>query len=517
MKYLAAGVLLAAFPLHAGLFSGDFDAKKGTATIHVIKPPERFLNGKTMRVRMGTAPKAFARQTELISAFDRALSTQFVRDEGSESDLVFEIDVVAYEPPNVREYDVNEKRRIQVGETPLYNKDGTPKKNLFGGHATQGIYEERFVPIRYWEGKGRLAVRVSVSPRGSAAAIDSATATVEFSEKSKLSDPAPEASVLDIGRDLGKLIGFGKKETEQSRHTTDSLDLLFIDQVSNKISGRFARTVKAVPIILSTEPGLAAGTALALAGDWSAATGYWQKATMKNAKNEWMRQFNLGVGHVALAFHTYDQEQDSAQAAALFEQGGQFLLKASSVRPSDKHVTGALQMYASFKAAMQNIASETAARAENERATMAAIAAQREKSYRDNRPDSSKEASFRQLVAVRLRGAKGSLPVKERTDLETTGQRAYGLTSAQAQRVVFQENDRLERAASAVGTYEEMFASLVDDGLLTAEERGVLQDLAKNLSLDKPTLDAVHQRYPYEEKPATKSQPAKAKAGKNER
>lgn len=501
MKYLFAGILLVALPLQAGLFSGDFDAKRGTASIRVVKPAQRFLSGKTMRIRIANAPKAFARQTELLAAVDRALSTQFVRIENGDADLLFDIEVVAYEPPNIREYDVNEKRRIQVGETPLYNKDGTPKKNIFGGHATQAIYEERLVPIRYWEGKGRLAIRVSVSPRGSTAAVDSATATAEFSEKRTLSDPAPEPSLAELGR----IIGLGRKTPEASRHTTDSLDLLFIEQVSNKTCSRFARTIDEVRIVLSTEASLAAGTALALAGDWAAANDQWQKAALKNAKNEWMRHFNLGVGHVALAFHTYDHGQDPVQAAALFEQGGQLLLKASATKPKEKHITDALQMYASLKAAIQNIASETAAREENEQRTLATIAAQREKAFRERRPDSAKEAAFRQLVAVRLRGAKGGLPAAERSELETLGQNVYELTSTEAQRVVFQENERIERSAAANGTYEEAFSSLVEDGFLSADERSVLQDLAKKLSLGRSSVDAIHRRYSYQEPKANVS------------
>ncbi|HEY0141356.1 MAG TPA: hypothetical protein VGF48_10705 [Thermoanaerobaculia bacterium] len=458
-------------------------------------------------------PKSFARQTELLAAVERALSTQFVRAEAGDADLLFEVEVAAYESPKVREFEVNEKRRIQVGETPLYNKDGTPKKNLFGGHATQAIYEERLVPIRYWEGKGKLAIRISVSPRGSTAAIDSATAMAEFSEKHTVNDPAPQTSIADIGRDLGKIIGIGNNAPQASRHTTDSLDLLFIEQVSNKTCGRFARTINEVPIVLSTEASLAAGTALARAGDWPGATEQWQKATLKNAKTEWMRQFNLGVGHVALAFQAYGQGQDPAEVAALFEQGGQFLLKASTGKPNEKNVTQALQMYASLKTAMQNIASETAAAEESEKRSMAVIADQRRKLLEDKRPDSAKEASFRQLVTVRLRSAKGELPSDDRKELEMTGERAYGLTSDQTQRIVFQENDRIARSAAAIGTYEETFASLVEDRVLSSDERSVLQELAKNLSLDKQSTQGVHGRYSYEEQAPRKAQTVKSKPG----
>lgn len=511
MRTLFAGLLLAALPLHAGLFNSDFDSRKGGVVIRVVRPAERYLNGKTMRVRIGTAPKPFQRQTELLAAIERGLSSQFVRAESGDADLLFVADIVAYEAPSVREYEVQEKRSIQVGEKPLYNKDGTPKKGLFGGQATQPIYEERFVPIGYWEGKGRLAIRLSVSPRGSSAAIDSATATAEFSEKKKISDPAPEPSLSDLGR----LIGIGKKAPEESRQTADGLDLQFIEQVTSKTCSRFARTVNETPMVLSTEPGLAGGTALALAGDWSAAVETWDKATAKNAKNEWMRQFNLGLGHVALAFQTYDQGQDASQAAAYFERGGQLLMKASAAKPGEKHIKDALQLYGSFKSAMQNMASESAAREENEKRALAEIAAKREKAFRDDRPDSPKETAFRQLVAVRLRGAKGALPAQERTDLEATGQNGYGLTALQAQRIVFQENDRIESVAKAAGTYEETFSALVEDGVLSTEERGVLQDLAKNLSIPKSSLDAIHKRYSFEEQPPPKPAPAKPRSSKN--
>jgi hypothetical protein len=513
---LAGFLLLFTIPLHAAIFGGgDFDPRKGGATLRVISPPERFLNGKTMRVKIGTCPKSFTRQTELLAAVEKSLSTQFVRVASGDADLQFEIDVVAYEPPNVREYQVEEKRKVQIGETPLYNKDGTPKKGLFGGQATQAIYEERMMPIGYWEGKGRLAIRITATPKGSSAAIDAATATAEFSEKRKTSDPAPQATLADMGRDFGKMLGFGQKTPEQSRQTPESLDLQFIEQVSTKTCRRFAKNVSEVAVVLSSEAALAGGTAMAMTGDWTSAIQAWDKASTKGDKGEWMRQYNLGIGHIALAFQAYDQGEDSSRAAGLFEKGGELLLKASALKPKEKHVTEALQHYSSVKTAMQNMANESVARADMEKRELAQIAAQREKVFRDTRQDSTKEASFRQLVVLRIKGAKGggSLPADERSELEATGQKGYGLTLVQAQRVVFQENDRIATAAAAVDTYEATFASLVEDGELSAPERSVLQDLAKNLAISKTSADVIHKRYTFSE-PAPQKAQSKPKSGK---
>lgn len=498
MRIIFLSLLLIAGPLQAGIFSGDFDAKKGGVTIKVAKPPERFLSGKTMRIKLGGIPKTFTRQTELLGAFERALSTQFVRAEGPAADLDFEIDVVAYEPPDIREYEVNEKRRIKVGERPLYNDDGTPKKGLLGGQATQAIYEERMMPIGYWEGKGRLAVRLTVTPRGSTAAVDSSTATAEFSEKRRVSDPAPEAtSLADMGRDLKKMIGLGPKEPQQSRPTAAGLDLQFIEKVSAQAAGRYARTVNEMPMVLSTDPMLSAGTALAVAGDWQAAVTAWE--TVKNPKTEWMRQYNLGIGHLALAFNAYETSGDFEQTAGAFERGGQFLIKASELKPNEKHVVAVLQNYAELKKAMQNVAGEVAAREAKEKQALAEITAQREKTLRDKRADSAKEAAFRQLVALRIRNAKGPLPGEEKGTLESTGQKGYGLTAAQSQRIVFQESERVTVAAEAVETYNSTFSSLVADGVLSSEEKEILQGLAKNLEIPKTAVEGVHKQYTFEE------------------
>lgn len=508
MKSLfAAFLLLYTMRLEAGIFGGgDFDPRKGGVTLRVVSPPERFLSGKTMRIKIGSVPKSFGRQAELLAAVERFLSTQFVRAESGEADVLFEVNVLAYEPPTTREYEVNEKRRIQVGETPLYNKDGTPKKNIFGGQATQPIYEERLLPIGYWEGKGRLAIRLSATPRGSSAAVDSASATAEFSEKRKVSDPAPESSIADVGRDLGRILGINKAAPEQSKPTSESLDLQFIDQASRQTCRRFAKTVSEVAVVLSSDASLAGGTTLAQTGDWATAIQSWEKATLKNPKAEWMRQYNLGIGHIALAFHTYDEGGDSTRAAAMFENGGQLLLKASAMQPKDKRVREVLQQYAAFKTAMQNMASESAAREETEKRALAEIAAKREQVLRDKRPDSAKEAAFRQLVVLRLKGAKGELPADERSEIEAVGQKGYGLTSVQAQRIVFQENDRIGSAAAAIDTYEATFSSLVEDGTLAADERSVLQDLARNLSIPKSSLDLIHKRYTFTEPAAQKAQ-----------
>jgi len=464
MRALIAGLLfITTLPLQAGLLSGDFDNRKGGVAIRVVRPPERFLSGKTMQVKIGSAPKSFHRQIELLSAVERALSAQFVRVESGEADVIFEIDVIAYEPPAIREYEVRETQKVQIGETPLYNKDGTPKKNLFGGHATQPIYQEQVVPVGYWEGKGRLAIRLSARPQASSAAVDSASATAQFSEKHKIGESAASPSLNVLGHDIGSVFGLMKRPPqEQVRPTTDSLDLQFIEQVSATTGKRFAKTVNEVGVVLSSEASLAAGTAQALTGDWPGAIQTWDQATLKNSKAEWMRQYNLGLGHVALAFHTYDQGEDAATAASIFERAGQHLLKASSLKPKEKHVTAALQQYASFKAAIQNMSSETAVREAREKRALDEIAAKQKKVLLDKRPDSAKESSFRQLVALRIRGAKGPLPGDERSSLETLGQKAYGLTSAQSQRIVFQENDRITSAAASVETYEQLFATLVD-------------------------------------------------------
>jgi hypothetical protein len=494
-QLILSSLLLFTSTVNAGIFSGDFDARKGGVTIKVARPPERFLSGKTMRIRIGDAPRSFTRQTELLNAVERALSTQFVRAEGGSADLEFEIDVVAYEPPDIREYEVQEKRRIKTGERPLYNDDGTPKKGLFGGQATQAIYEERMMPIGYWEGKGRLVVRLKVSPRGSSAAVDSVSATAEFSEKRRISDPAPEASSI---ADLKKIIGLGPKQQQESRPTAAGLDLQFIDKVSSEAAGRFARSVSAVPMVLSSHAALAAGTSFAVAGDWQTAVDTWDK--VKNPKAEWMRQYNLGIGHVALAFQAYEASGDFEQTTDAFDRGGQFLLRASELKPGEKHVVAALQSYADFKKSIQNVAGEAAARDAKEKRELAEITAQREKALREKRPDSAKEAAFRQLVALRMKNAKGgALPGDEKETLETTGQKAYGLTPLQAQRVVFQENERLSTAAEAVETYDGTFSSLVADGVLSTEEKEVLKGLAKNLEISKSAVDGVHKRYTFEE------------------
>jgi hypothetical protein len=495
---LLASIILAAGSLHAGIFSGgDFDAKKGSVVIKVARPPERFLSGKTMRIRLGDTPKSFTRETELVSAFERALSTQFVRADTSTPDLDFEIHVVAYEPSTVRDYQVQEKRSIKVGERPLYNSDGTPKKGLFGGQATQAIYEERMVPVGYWEGKGRLSVRLVVTPRGSTAAVDSASASAEFSEKRKVDDPAPEAtSFAEMGRNL-KSIWLGRNESVKGRPTADGLDLQFIEKVSYEAAGRFAKSVSEVPMVLATDASLAAGTALAVAGDWQSAVETWDR--VKNPKIEWMRQYNLGIGHVALAFGAYEAGADFEQTSAAFERAGQSLLKASELKPGHKHVVAALQGYGDFKKAIQNVAGEVAERTAKEKRALAEMTAQREKTLRDKRPDTAKEAAFRQLVALRIRSAKGPLDGEEKNSLESTGQKGYGLTPVQAQRVVFQEADRVGAAAEAVDTYDTTFSSLVADGVLTSEEKDVLRGLAKSLDIPETTIDGVHKRYEFKE------------------
>ncbi|MGN6185656.1 MAG: hypothetical protein ACTHQM_18610, partial [Thermoanaerobaculia bacterium] len=69
MKTLAIAVFLCmTTSAMAGLLGGDFDARRGTVTIRVVKPPERYLTGKTMRVKIGAAPKSFTRQTDLLTA-----------------------------------------------------------------------------------------------------------------------------------------------------------------------------------------------------------------------------------------------------------------------------------------------------------------------------------------------------------------------------------------------------------------------------------------------------------------
>jgi len=59
-----------------------------------------------------------------------------------------------------------------------------------------------------------------------------------------------------------------------------------------------------------------------------------------------------------------------------------------------------------------------------------------------------------------------------------------------------------------------LFATLVEDGVLASDERQVLNDIAKNLSIPRSSIEVIHGRYEFEESAPPKPPASKQKTAK---
>src|SRR5207245_1250838 len=118
-------------------------------------------------------------------------------------EAVFRVSVISYNQPKTRQYTLSERFRVKVADRPVYNKDGTQKVFL-GVPVTEPVYEDRILPVAYWEGDASFSVEVDVLSNTNAH-LDAFNPQANFNEKIKTSignESTPEAGQIPDNRQI---------------------------------------------------------------------------------------------------------------------------------------------------------------------------------------------------------------------------------------------------------------------------------------------------------------------------
>ncbi|MGI8741305.1 MAG: hypothetical protein ACR2NN_01810 [Bryobacteraceae bacterium] len=498
--YRGIAALIVSFAIPTLAEAGKFTRGLGhkmDATMRVPQPPKAYLGKKNVRVEVSQVPADLGTPERIQQSVEQNLAPDLAPN-SPQPEAIFRIAVASYDPPKVRTYTATETRQIKTGEKPLYNKDGTPK-TLFGKQMTEPIYEDRQVPIGYWEGVGLLSLKVDVrSPAG--AVLDSFAPSATFARK----------IVVSVA---------GESQKSGILPTPENITTAMILQVTAEFKPRYCLTYRQEAFPLAVDDELMSGNALAVAGNWQTALKQWETASIKNKKNSGDRLYNMAAAHEALAYEAYNKSQNMEEVQPMFAKALELYTQALTIDPGEKYIRQssdrvqraksgmdeAMKQYAAQKFEAERLLAEMEDRQhkeEEKRRQDDAVRLEAEAGAKDltsNRPDTPEEASFRKLVRLRLASLPADVPAPDQAKLEANGQQIYKLDTKKAKRVVSQEVKKRQAHETGIATYKENLAAFINDKLLTKDERATLDEIAKANDLSPEDTHAVEVKYKFRE------------------
>jgi tetratricopeptide (TPR) repeat protein len=464
--------------------AGKFRTRLGQSdkvSLAIPHPPDALLRAKSLKVQWEATANAFPKAEQVRLQVQQSLSREFTFTDAA-PDAVVKLSLVTHEPIRVREYTQTETRYIKVGEKTTYDKDGKPQK--------QDVFENREVPIAYWEANGSLNISATVIDKTGTAVDAFSPAAARITRK-----------VVTAENGVSRL-GSG------SLPTPESLENEMCAQFASQVHRRYTPTIDSVEVMLALDDELRPANKLAQAGRWSDALAQWQTAVVKDKDNQGDQPFNIAVAKEALAYQEYARTQDLEQMMPLFQEAMDLYQKALGLDPKEKYMQSQVARLNLAKTNIQAVRKNYEAQqieaekaAEETRKLVAERAAadlhiqELENAKNDTSPDSADEAKFRTMARLRVASTEGEMTPEQRNDLIGLGQRTYKLPEIKSYRVVLQELDRKVQLAQKLKDYEGMFAPLVADGKLTVSERKTLTQFKKDLPLDDSDALTVEAKY----------------------
>jgi tetratricopeptide (TPR) repeat protein len=451
---------------------GQFGFTKLNVPMTIVRPPDFALRGRTFEV---TAAKgvAFPDHQGLKLAFERALSSTYTPTaEKPEMRITYAIS--NYQPVNTRTYTVSETKYIKVGEETYTDKNGKQK--------TRDKYDNRNVPVEYWESSGAVTMTVQTFD---AAGVMLDTFSITQNCQSKRTIAENGASKLGAGDSLPG---------------QPALLAGLMQFAARDLQVRYTKTKRAENVMLAKNDPLKAGNESAKQGDWKAALAHWSDAAMK--KDQEFQYFNMAVANEALAYAVYDKTEDPKEAEPHFVEALRLYGEAKRMNTKEKYFERASSRIEEFRANMERSVriQEAIARdieAAKQRAVQeAAEAAQKEREAKDrlvaledSRPDSAMEKEFRADVRARMRSME---QVKPEDEEKWRGDgKIFKLEPLQIDRVIFQEAKRHTAVVEGSSKYKAIFAEFVADKRITAEERERLKVRQKLLELPDDEVASI--------------------------
>ena len=491
------------------LFAAKFRCglQKTETTLSIPRPPDVLIRDRNIQVLVVETPRTLDRDdgNRIRREVEQALSPDFNISNSPET--IFRIYVVNYDS-DIKQYTQTEERRVVVG------KECTTDKN--GKERCSDKYEKRNVSVRYWEANANINWRVEVTD-SSGFLIDSA-----FNPRDSYTSKK-ELSINGVSQYAASLPDAAQIKNQMIANT------------AKKFIKRYRKTYDYLTVEISCSAELKPGNELVKnsdnnrSKDWEGALKLWEAAAMKKNENEGDRLYNMAVAYEALAFKAYDASGVPADADPQFNKALELYEQAMILDPKEKYIQKAAERLRTSKnnlgRAKDHMAQEEEAQRQIEEARLQEEEAQREleearrqveearrqATARPETEDTSAEGVFRTYIRARL----GNLDVMDDEEVVSMARGKFKLDENQALRVFDQEidllNQKVERFEN-IKKYQEDFEIFVMDGLITKDERDVLNAIAESLSLTEEDIKTAESEYVFKDEsaaPAKKSAPRK--------
>jgi hypothetical protein len=248
------------------------------------------------------------------------------------------------------------------------------------------------------------------------------------------------------------------------------------------------------PVLLAVDDELKPGNALAQMGAWDRARALWEAAAVGKPAAEAARQYNLGVAHEALtaeALKSGDLGEAAAQLAKATERHDQALM----MDPNERYFRDAVTRLFELRRVLEGFGeyhsrerAETGAAPASVTAPAAGAPAGEARAVRD----------FRLYVRHRLMMQRWE-PSEAFLERLTAKAAAFGVAPAVAGQVVNSEVKRLLLLRQGQQKYQELFEELVEDSVISEQERVALQNARQSLQLPDDLVREVEVQFQFTE------------------
>ena len=378
----------------------------------------------------------------------------------------------------------SESVNVHVGEHTEYGKDGKAKKVEDCKYQTS--------TVTYLVSSGRAALNVT--------ATDAKTQTVLLTQL--LPRNYREESAVD-----------GPQQCSGGTYNLSASQLQDPQVILNRLTEQLVtEAVKLVAgydepreVLLAVDDELKPGNAPALGGNWQAALDAWTNASVpaKKKDTEAARRYNLGVAREALAAAAMRNEA-LEEATAHLNEAEKLYSEALQLDPGEKYFRDTLTRLQNDRQVLQKEQEhQMLKQAEMAPPPEAAPATVTVNIPLAGWPENEPEAvhDFRAYVRMRVAGQKEEPnEALEKTLLARAA--GYGVKEGTALQVVDSEVKRFLLLRQNLNEYRELFQEAAADGVVTAEERAVLQKSQKTLHLSQSQLKEVEAQFNFKAEPA---------------
>ena len=478
--------------LHAANFRCGFLRRKVEATLSIPRPPDILIFGRNIQVVVAETPRTFNRadKNRIRMEVEQALTPDFI-GVSNNPEAIFKVYVVDYDS-NINRSKKTERRRIVVG------KECTTDKN--GKERCADKYEDRNVPVEYWEANARMNWRIEVED-SSGTLIDIGFSAGDSYESKK------EVSVNGVSQ-------LGRTSLPNEREIKSQM----ITNTANKFTRRYRKTYDSVTVDLACDDELSVGNKLVqdsnnvVRKDWEGALKLWESAKMKKAETEGDRLYNMAVAYEALAFRAFDESGVPEDADPYFYKALALYQQSMALDPGEKYIQRAADRLPISQNSLRRAKEQKEILDQEERFALELALAeeeyrQLEEEYRQlieeerrlamarsEKEDTPEEKNFRTYFRARFVNTV-DMDDEEEEKIVISGQEMFNIDENQTLRVIDQEVLRNRN----IRKYREEFDFFVKKGTITKDDRDALNAIATSLSMTADDIKTAESAYAFKD------------------